>query len=147
RCTMPEPESKDLTAMFSSRGQTPMLALVLLLATTVGVLNLSTRPGGGSSSADASPRAVDTAPALGGPPPRAEATDALEALEPLQRFLNLNTPPASLEELAGSLGGYRVTTLIASISDPRESRLGYDFDMAIEAIQRAIESEGYTFDR
>ena len=45
------------------------------------------------------------------------------------------------------LGGYRITTLIASISDPRDSRLGYDFDMATEAIQRAIESEGYTLDR
>ena len=45
------------------------------------------------------------------------------------------------------LGGYRVTTLIATISDPKDSRLGYDFDMATEAIQRAIESEGYTLDR
>ena len=55
--------------------------------------------------------------------------------------------PVSLEELAGALDGYRITTLIASISDPKDSRLGYDFDMATEAIQRAIESEGYTLDR
>ena len=63
------------------------------------------------------------------------------------RFLNLERTPASLEELAAALGGYRVTTLIASLSDPTDSRLGYDFDMATEAIQRTIESEGYTLDR
>ena len=73
--------------------------------------------------------------------------DALETLEPLLRFLDLERPPGSLEDLTAALQGYRVTTVIASLSDPRESRLGYDFDMATEAIQRAIESEGYTLDR
>ena len=93
------------------------------------------------------PKAAEASGALSGPPPRADVADALEALEPLLRFLNLETKPASLEELAAALGGYRVTTLIASLSDPTDSRLGYDFDMATEAIQRAIESEGYTLDR
>ena len=73
--------------------------------------------------------------------------DALEALEPLLRFLNLDRSPTSLDELAKAVDGYRIITVIASVSDPRQSRLGYDCDMAIEAIQRSIESEGYTLDR
>ena len=144
---MAEPESKDLTTALASRGQAPVVALVLILATTVGMLNLSPRPGGGSSSAEAAPKGAEPAGFLAGPPPRAETADVLETLEPLLRFLNLGATPGSLDELAGALGGYRITTLIASISDPKDSRLGYDFDMATEAIQRAIESEGYTLDR
>ncbi len=124
-----------------------MVALMLIVATTVGMLNLSSRPGGGPSSAEAAPKGAEPAGFLAGPPPKADTVDVLETLEPLQRFLNLNATPGSLDELAGMLGGYRITTLIASISDPRDSRLGYDFDMATEAIQRAIESEGYTLDR
>ena len=144
---MAEPDSKDLTTALTSRGQAPVIALVLILATTMGMLNLSPRQGGGSAATDANPRPPEAATGLPGPAPKAGAADALEALEPLLRFLNLDTTPGSLEELAGALDGYRITTLIASISDPKDSRLGYDFDMAIEAIQRAIESEGYTLDR
>src|SRR5271165_3389476 len=144
---MADPESNDLSAALSSRGQTPALALVLILAATVGAYNLSSRPGGAPSLPIRLPKAAEVSGSLSGPPPRADVADALEALEPLLRFLNLETTPASLEELASALDGYRVTTLIASLSDPTDSRLGYDFDMATEAIQRAIESEGYTLDR
>ena len=142
-----DPQSNDLSTALSSRGQTPALALVLILAATVGAYNLSSRPGGAPSSADGAPKPAEASGALSGPPPHANVADALEALEPLLRFLNLERTPASLEELAAALGGYRVTTLIASLPDPTDSRLGYDFDMATEAIQRAIESEGYTLDR
>src|SRR5271165_3115267 len=144
---MADPQSNDSSTALASRGQTPALALVLILAATVGAYNLSSRPGGGPSSPDGAPKPADASGALSGPPPHADVGDALEALEPLLRFLNLERTPASLEELAAALGGYRVTTLIASLSDPTDSRLGYDFDMATEAIQRAIESEGYTLDR
>src|SRR5271166_3510220 len=144
---MADPQSNDSSTALASRGQTPALALVLILAATVGAYNLSSRPGGGPSSPDGAPKAAEASGALSGPPPHADVGDALEALEPLLRFLNLKTTPASLEELAAALGGYRVTTLIVSLPDPTDSRLGYDFDMATEAIQRAIESEGYTLDR
>src|SRR5208337_3652275 len=144
---MADPQSNDSSTALASRGQTPALALVLILAATVGAYNLSSRPGGGPSSPDGAPKPADASGALSGPPLHANVGDALEALEPLLRFLNLERTPASLEELAAALGGYRVTTLIASLSDPTDSRLGYDFDMATEAIQRAIESEGYTLDR
>jgi hypothetical protein len=144
---MPEAERNDLTATLASRGQAPVIALVLILATTLGVLNVSSRPGGGTPAADSAPKSSEPTVGLTGPLPRAGLDDALEALEPLQRFLNIKAAPASLEDLAGKLEGYRITTLIASISDPKDSRLGYDFDMAIEAIQRAVESEGYTLDR
>ena len=58
---MAEPESKDLTTALSSRGQGPVVALVLILATTVGMLNLSTRPGGGPSPAEAAPKGTEPA--------------------------------------------------------------------------------------
>jgi len=112
RFMMPDPESIDLSTAPSSRGQTPALALVLILAATVGAYNLSSRPPEAPSSPGA-PKAAEASGALSGPPPRADVADALEALEPLLRFLNLETTPASLEELAAALGGYRITTLIA----------------------------------
>ena len=144
---MAEPASNDLTTTLTSRGQAPMIALVLILATTFGLFNLSSRPGGGTSATDASVRPAESTTAPSGVALKPGAADAIEALEPLERFLNLSTSPSTLEEFAAKLEGYRVTTVIASISDPRDSRLGYDFDMATEAIQRAIESEGYTLDR
>ncbi len=144
---MPDPESSDSSTPVSSRGQTPTLALILLLAATVGAYNLSPRPGEGPASSGNTPKAPEVTGSVSGPPPRADVADALEALEPLLRFLNRNATPGSLEEVAAGLRGYRLTTLIASLSDPTDSRLGYDFDMATEAIQRAIESEGYTLDR
>jgi hypothetical protein len=125
-----------------------VLALVLILATTMGMLNLSSRPGAGTLSADTQAKSAEPPGSLPtGMASRGGPDDALETVEPLVRFLNLSTAPKSLEDLASKLEGYRVTTLIASISDPKDSRLGYDFDMAIEAIQRAAESEGYTLDR
>ncbi|WP_165226844.1 hypothetical protein [Aquisphaera insulae] len=146
---MAEPDSKKLTDALKGGGQAPMVTLVLLLATTVSVFNLSSGKPGGSSSgsaaqtAEAPPAASSTAaPAA----PVADA-DALESLEPLIKFLNPESTPASMEALVKELDGYQVTTLIATLSDPRDSRLGYDFDMATEAIQRAIESEGYSMDR
>lgn len=143
---MPDPESNDSNSP-PSRGQTPALTLILLLAATVGAYNFSSRPGEAPSSPAGTQKAEETSGAVSGPPPRADVADALQTLEPLLRFLDLETIPGSLEELAARLGDYHVTTLIASLSDPTDSRLGYDFDMATEAIQRAIESEGYTLDR
>jgi hypothetical protein len=144
---MADSDSKDLTTVLTSRGQAPVLALVLILAATVGALNFAqVPPAGMSAPGPATPAANAPAPSTP-PPPAAGNPDALEALEPLYRFLNLDRVPHSLEELSGLLGGYRITTLIATISDPKESRLSYDFDLGLEAIQRAIESEGYTLDR
>lgn len=143
---MSEPQSKDLSAALASKGPTPVVALVLILATTFGVMNLSSRPGGGAP-ASGPPAGTSTTVQSAGPPPGSRSNDAIEALEPLLRFLNLESPPASIEELAKTAAGYRIITLIATVSDPRDSRLGYDFDMAAEAIQRSIESEGYTLDR
>ena len=106
---------------------------------------LLSRPDGGVS---APPPAAGTADATtAGPPSRAITNDALESLEPLLRFLNLDRSPTSLDDLAKAVDGYRIICVIASVSAPRESRLGYDCDMAIEAVQRSIESEGYTLDR
>ena len=43
--------------------------------------------------------------------------------------------------------GYKVEHLIATIPDPRDSRLDYLFDRHLDAIQRAIEASGYRLDR
>ena len=50
---MADSDPKDLTAILTSRGQTPVIAMVLILATTMGVLNLSPRPGANSPAQDA----------------------------------------------------------------------------------------------
>ena len=144
---MADPESNDSSTALSSRRQTPCACPGSILAATFGAYNFSSRTGEGPASPGSAPNAAATSGAVSGSSSRADVADALEALEPLLRFLNLETTPGSLEELAAALGGYHVTTLIASLSDPTDSRLGYDFDMATEAIQRAIESEGYTLDR
>ena len=90
----------DLATALTSRGQAPVIALVLILATTVGMLNLSSRQGR-SGRAKCAPPTADAAAGLPGPTPKAGAADgSLEAFEPLLRFLNLDTTPGSLEELA-----------------------------------------------
>ena len=71
---MADPESNDLSTTLASRGQTPAIALVLILAATVGAYNLSSRPGGAPSSAGA-PKAADASGALSGPPPHADVAD------------------------------------------------------------------------
>ncbi|QEH36179.1 hypothetical protein OJF2_47390 [Aquisphaera giovannonii] len=145
---MADSDPKKLTdALKGGTGQAPMITLVLLLATTVSVFNLSSgKPAGSASGTQPA-----EAPAPAAPPtaaaPAVDDADALESLDPLIRFLNLGSTPPTLEALGNALDGYRVTTLIATLSDPKDSRLGYDFDMATEAIQRAIESEGYSLDR
>src|SRR5271166_5514343 len=144
---MADSESKDLTTVLASRGQAPVLALVVMLAATVGALNLAQVPPAASPPPGPTAPAANPSAPSAPPSPTAVSQDALEALEPLYRFLNLDRVPRSLEELGGLLEGYHVTTLIATISDPKESRLSYDFDLGMEAIQRAIESEGYTLDR
>jgi hypothetical protein len=42
---------------------------------------------------------------------------------------------------------YQVEHLIATIADPKDSRLDYLFDRNLDAIQRAIEAPGYVLDR
>jgi hypothetical protein len=43
--------------------------------------------------------------------------------------------------------GYHIEHLIATIPDPRDSRLDYFFDRNLDAMQRAIEVTGYVLDR
>src|SRR5437764_14965188 len=101
---MADSDPKDLTAILSSRGQAPVIAMVLILATTMGLLNLTSRPGTNAPAPGAAAKAgATTTVTASGPSPRAGIADALDALEPLQRFLNLSTPPSSLDQLASSL--------------------------------------------
>ena len=47
-------------------------------------------------------------------------------------------PPSGYDE---------IEYLIATVPDPKDSRLDHQFDRALDAIRRAIESADYTFDR
>jgi len=49
--------------------------------------------------------------------------------------------------ISEKLAGYTLETLIATVPDPRDSRLDYFFDRSLEAIQRAVADAGYLFDR
>src|SRR5262245_46348765 len=44
-------------------------------------------------------------------------------------------------------GGYQIEHIIATIPDPKESRMDYLFDRNLDAIQRAVEATGYVLDR
>jgi hypothetical protein len=43
--------------------------------------------------------------------------------------------------------GYHIEHIIATIPDPRDSRLDYFFDRNLDAMQRAVETTGYVLDR
>jgi hypothetical protein len=43
--------------------------------------------------------------------------------------------------------GFEIEYLIATVPDPKDSRLDHLFDQTLDAIQRAIADAGYTFDR
>jgi len=43
--------------------------------------------------------------------------------------------------------GNEIECLIATVPDPKDTRLDHQFDRALDAIQRAIGTAGYTFDR
>lgn len=73
------------------------------------------------------------------------------ALKPLVDFLRINHPDlrasqsASLEQLLGDR--YSIEVLIATLPDPKRSRVASMFDTMLEAIRRALEAEGYVLDR
>ena len=52
---------------------------------------------------------------------------------------------SKLEHLAAA--DYKIEYLIATVPDPKDSRLDHLFDRNLDAIQRAIEAADYTFDR
>ncbi len=51
---------------------------------------------------------------------------------------NRRPPPSSYEE---------IERLIATVPDPKDTRLDHQFDRALDAIRRAVEAAGYYFDR
>jgi len=81
------------------------------------------------------------------------ASDSEEgALKPLFDFLRINHQnhrvdiSACLEQLLGDRD-YSIEVLIATLPDPKRSRVASRFDTMLEAIQRAVESQGYVLDR
>jgi hypothetical protein len=72
------------------------------------------------------------------------------ALGPLYEHLRIRAPhprgaePQSLEQL---LRHHHVEVMIATLPDPRRTRVAPMFDMMLEAIRRAIDSDNYVLDR
>src|SRR5437763_1311734 len=71
---MADSDPKDLTASLSSRGQAPVVALVLILATTLAVHDLSPRPGANPPAPHAAATAGAATPAPARPAPGAVVT-------------------------------------------------------------------------
>ncbi len=81
------------------------------------------------------------------PPPRKLEQD--EAARLLGDFFGLNRLPSESKQAiyGGSGEKFQVETLIATVPDPKDSRLDYLFDHHLDAIQRAIEAAGFVLDR
>ena len=116
----------------------PMVLLVALLALF--------RAFTGSPSTPA--RSEPTASSSTAIAPRDSSTENPEgAIGPLHEFLRLSHGPdddrgsASIEQLLTPED--RVEVLIATVPDPKRTRVASMFDMTLEAIRRAIEKEGY----
>src|SRR5262249_36151096 len=54
---------------------------------------------------------------------------------------------ASSSEVSKRLGYEEIKYLIATVPDPIDTRLDHQFDRALDAIRRALESDKYLFDR
>jgi hypothetical protein len=157
-------------AMDTPRGSGPGLLLVLVL-TALGVYALPHTPSA-SDSADA-PLAKDAAARDAAPPAPDEPLETEGYPRLLEEFLAREPKAAGgpdsrsvwarLKELfakepnAGAVpkdclaelvsqSGYDVEFLIATLPDPYESRLGFRFDLLLEAIQRAVETRDYVYD-
>lgn len=77
-----------------------------------------------------------------------ENTDG--ALKPLYDYLRISDLEKTADRgecLAPYLTNKNVEVLIATLPDPRRSLVGSMFDSSLGAIQRAVETEGYSFDR
>jgi hypothetical protein len=59
---------------------------------------------------------------------------------------NLKDAPLKATQLAAS-NRYSLETLIATLPDPVYSRVGWRYDLFLDAIQRALEANGYVSDR
>ena len=79
------------------------------------------------------------------------STDSKDgALKPLVDFLCINHPdlPADQSACLDQLPrDYSIEVLIATLPDPKRSRVASMFDTMLEAIRRAVEAEGYVLDQ
>ncbi|MGO9465605.1 MAG: hypothetical protein ACLQVF_15795 [Isosphaeraceae bacterium] len=78
------------------------------------------------------------------------AASAQGALGPLYDYLLVHGPdegrqkPVGLDQL---LSGYHVEVMIATLPDPKRTRVATMFDTMLEAIRRAVESDDYVLDQ
>jgi len=119
----------------------PVVFIVALLALVRAFFNPSSEPAKSQSGTPSSPAPASTA----------SSADSQEgAITPLLDFLRLSHGPADpgsacIDHLLSAED--HVEVLIATVPDPKRSRVASQFDMAIEAIRRALEKEGYELDR
>ena len=85
--------------------------------------------------------------------------DKIAALKPLWSYLGINGKDfasstdrreARMDQIPSVMNGINrveLNVLIATLPDPLDTGSKFEFDMGLEAIQKAIESEGYILDR
>src|SRR5262249_13144672 len=111
-----------------------------------------------TKSSTPSPKGGESATPLlaGRAKPAAGTTSARDDYtRPLREFLTADsvdkaaTDDCPNDELVSLVqkAGYQLNSLIATVPDPIDSRFGYWFDLSLEAIQRAVETQGYVLDR
>ncbi len=82
--------------------------------------------------------------------------DKIAALTPLWTYLGINAKDLAdrgegrLDQIPAvmkKINRAELTVLIATLPDPLDTGSKFEFDMGLEAVQKAIESEGYILDR
>ena len=148
-----------------NRQQAPFLIVLLtILGMSAIPLGLFSPQTGRKGEATAAPTQPTTQPSEPSPPPSefdAELTskDRLAVLAPLQDFWAGS--PLKLPELSSVQGDRdeqrvvgllqksspNLDALIATVPDPRNTIVSYQFDIVLEAIERAMERQGYQAER
>jgi hypothetical protein len=131
----------------------PMVVLIALLA----FLGIRALPFGSAPESPGESRIGKAAPpnpeakeAKRAGPPEGASRDT-DFYQPLLDFHNTRTPGKGKNEYrpweCPDFPGWELEFLIALVPDPSDSTSGNRFDALIDAIQRAVETQGYVLDR
>ncbi len=147
------------------RRQSPFLIVLLtILGMSAIPLGLFSPQSARKGETAATPVRPTTQPPDPSPPPSerdAELTskDRLAVLAPLQDFWEGSWPPPKVSsseedhdqqrvvELFRKSGPTNLKILIATVPDPHNTIVSYQFDIVLEAIERAMERQGYVAER
>src|SRR5689334_8641626 len=129
------------------------LALVMLMVLVS--MPRGAAPGGdhpptaGRAQAAAAPAPPGAVGATKSKQPDPRVTASHDPLTPLRSYRDIDPSDRQTEPWLSAHDGSPLDMefLIATVPDPLDSRFGYNFDSTLDAIQMAIESQGYVLDR